>query len=369
MMLYEAFRLGIATSVLDPNPDAPCADLANRFVCGRLDDEAAIRELAEGCDVITWEIEHVGIDVLERLACEGMPIAPRPSVLRTIHDKLAQKRFLSERGIPVPVFAELPEERDDFSKAAERFGYPLIQKSRFGGYDGRGVYRITGAADLEHRLEGPSMAERLVAIEREVAVLVARSTAGETVVFPVVDMEFDPNANICTMVSCPSRLSQEIVEVACRVAADAVAELDATGVVAVELFVTATQEVLVNEIAPRPHNSGHLSIEACRTSQFEQHLRAILGLPLGDPALIQPAAMVNLLGARNSAEGPAGIRGYEEILATPGASVHWYGKAASRPNRKMGHVTVTAEDVDTAVDLARRIRDGVAVLGGNRVDR
>jgi 5-(carboxyamino)imidazole ribonucleotide synthase len=182
-------------------------------------------------------------------------------------------------------------------------------------------------------------------------------------------MEFDPNANICTMVSCPSRLSQEIVEVACRVAADAVAELDATGVVAVELFVTATQEVLVNEIAPRPHNSGHLSIEACRTSQFEQHLRAILGLPLGDPALIQPAAMVNLLGARNSAEGPAGIRGYEEILATPGASVHWYGKAASRPNRKMGHVTVTAEDVDTAVDLARRIRDGVAVLGGNRVDR
>lgn len=368
MLIYEALRLGIATRVLDPVSDAPCARIADTFIRGALDDERAIRDVATSSDVLTWEIEHVGVEALDSLSRDGVLVQPRPDVLRIIQDKLAQKQFLKDRGLPVPRFSEVPEKPGALEATAARFGYPCVQKSRFGGYDGRGVAVLRSAADLGEGPAGPAMVEELVEIETEVAVIVARSTTGESAVYPVVDMTFDETANICSMVSCPSRVNQSVQEEARGIAREAVAALDVTGVAAVELFVTHDGRVLINEIAPRPHNSGHLTIEACRVSQFQQHLRAILGLPLGDPTLVQPAAMVNIVGMPASERGPAVVDGLEDALGVDGASVHLYGKVEARPHRKMGHVTVTAGTRDEAIRRAERIQRTLRIFGGTNAD-
>lgn len=369
MLIYEALRLGIETRVLDPSPGAPCARIADAFIRGPLDDEASIRALASTTDVLTWEIEHVGVEVLGSLSREGVNVQPRPEVLRIIQDKLAQKQFLMDHGLPVPKFSHGPTGSDKLEDVVARFGRPCVQKSRFGGYDGRGVAVLRSTDDLASALVGPTMIEEQVQIDTEIAVLVARSTTGETAVFPVVDMAFDETANICSMVSAPSRLSDGVQQEAREIAREAVSALEATGIIAVELFVAKNGSVLINEIAPRPHNSGHLTIEACRVSQFEQHLRAVLGLPLGDPSLVQPAAMVNILGTPDSMSGAAVFDGLEEVLAVGGASVHLYGKTEARSNRKMGHVTVTAQTRDEAVQRARRIQQTLRVYGGPHVDR
>lgn len=360
MVVYEALRLGIDTTVLDPSATAPCARIAGTFLRGNLDDESSIRRVAEESDVLTWEIEHVGVDILGRIRAEGVNVQPNPGVLRVIQDKLAQKTFLERHGLPVPRFVETANPPET---ALRQFGLPCVQKSRFGGYDGRGVSIVRTGDPGNELLTGSTMIEELVDIDTEIAVLVARSTNRETAVYPIVEMVFSGDENICTMVRTPAPLSDRLSNEALEIATAAVEALDATGVVAVEMFVTRHGGVLINEIAPRPHNSGHLTIEACPTSQFEQHLRAVLGLPLGDTSLIRPAAMVNILGAGEDRGSPI-IAGYREVMRIPGASIHLYGKEEARPFRKMGHVTVTAESLDLATERAEMVQKTFSVRGG-----
>lgn len=348
MMILAGAPLGFRFGVLTPFADDPAAGLSDCHVAGALTDAAAIRELTAWAHVTTYEIEHIDTDALEAAQAAGDLILPRPSLLRTINDKLEQKHALARAGVPVPAFAERPE------------GYPTVQKLRRGGYDGRGVSVLRTEAD--ERLPGESFFEELVDFTCELAVIVARSSAGETTTFPVVEMEFDPAANICSRVIAPARIEPGAESRAREVATAAVDALDAVGVVAVELFLRRDGEILVNELAPRPHNSGHLTIEACETNQFEQHLRAITGLPLGATSLRASAVMVNVLGAPGAGGRPR-LPGLSHLLGIPGVHLHWYGKQEVRPYRKMGHVTVVADDLESALATADRLEQYTRVEG------
>ena len=350
MMMLAGKPLGLHFGVVTPSRDDPAVSLADTWFPGPLDDAKAIGELVAWADVTTYEIEHIDARALVAAEAAGGVLAPRPRVLELIQDKLKQKRFLERAGVPVPAILDAPD------------SYPVVQKTRFGGYDGRGV--VVLRSDADERLPGSTYYERCVAIDRELAVIVARSPRGETAVYPVVDMEFDPEASICSRTGIPASVSAALAERAQAVALDAVEAIDATGIVAVELFVTTAGEVLVNEIAPRPHNSGHLTIECCETSQFEQHLRAVLGLPLGSVRLVTPGVMVNLLGSAG-ADGTPFLPYRSELLAVPGVHLHLYGKSTVRPYRKMGHVTITAAVRDDADRLADRVSQ-YAVMDGER---
>ena len=334
MLVLAGKPLGFEFCVLDRQEDAPAASLADRFVMGDLYDREALAQVTSWADVTTYEIEHTDTAALHALAEAGAVIRPHPSLLALINDKLEQKRALDRAGIPVPEFRVEPAGR-----------FPCVQKLRHGGYDGRGVTVLRDPDDVP--LEGASFYEELVDIRKELAVLVARRASGEAAAYPVTEMEFDARANICSRVSIPARLGERVAGRARDIAVAVVEELDAVGIVAVELFWTAADEILVNEIAPRPHNSGHVTIEACETSQFEQHLRAICDLPLGSTALREPAAMVNLLGGPGSSGAPDWA-GAVSGLMLPGVHVHWYNKSEVRPFRKMGHVTITAGSVEEA---------------------
>jgi len=364
MMIYRARKLGMQISVLDESNLAPAAALADRFVQGSLYDPAAIRRLAEGCDVITYEIEHLHVDVLSALESEGMTVRPSPAVLKTIQDKWVQKRVLCDAGVSVPRFAVV-DTSADAPAAAEQisaFGLPCVQKARTGGYDGRGVLVIESQQQLSRLIAGESMVEELIPVRSEVAVIIARATDGALATYPLVGMRFRPGANVLEWLEAPADVD---LDVAHRLRAEAVKAVEAiggVGIFAVELFVDTDGRVLVNEIAPRPHNSGHFSIEACVTDQFEQHLRAICGLPLGDTTLLSDAVMINLLGEPGSHGRPV-IEGLDEILSLPGVQFHWYGKAETLPNRKMGHVTVLAADLGRARAIARKVEDTVRIRG------
>ncbi len=340
MMILAGAPLGFRFGVLTPRDDDPAAGLADHHVCGALDDGGAIRALTSWADVSTYEIEHIDTEALRAAESDGDLILPRPGLLCTINDKLEQKRALESAGVPVATFGETPD------------GYPTVQKARRGGYDGRGVSVLR--SDADDRLPGASFFEELVDFSCELAVIVARSSTGETTTFPVVEMEFDAEANICSRVIAPARINPGAESRAREVATAAVAALDAVGVVAVELFLRRDGEILVNELAPRPHNSGHLTIEACETNQFEQHLRAIAGLPLGATRLRASAVMINVLGAAGAGGSPR-LPELSRLLGVPGVHLHWYGKREVRPYRKMGHVTVVADDLQSALATA----DGV----------
>jgi len=364
MMIYRARKLGMEVSVLDESISAPAAVLADRFVQGSLYDPAAIRKLAEGCDVITYEIEHIDADVLSALESEGIAVRPSPAVLKTIQDKWVQKRVLRGAGVSVPRFAVV-DTGTGAPSAAEQlkaFGLPCVQKARKGGYDGRGVLVVEQEQQLSRLLPGETMVEELITVRTEVAVIIARATDGALATYPLVGMKFRSHANVLEWLEAPAEVDSDVAE---RLRAEAVRAVEAiggVGIFAVELFVDTDGRVLVNEIAPRPHNSGHFSIEACITDQFEQHLRAICGLPLGDTTLLSDAVMINLLGEPGSHGRPV-IEGLDEILSLPGVQFHWYGKAETRANRKMGHVTVLAADLAHARLIARRVQDTVRIRG------
>lgn len=349
MMMLAGIPLGFQFGILTPSRDDPAARLALHHEPGALDDDAAIHRLVSWADVTTYEIEHVDTDALQAAENAGGRILPRPVLLGTINDKLEQKRALQAAGIPVPGIAVQPQ------------GYPIVQKLRRGGYDGRGVKILRD--DRDRPLDGASYYEELVEFERELAVIVARSTSGETTTYPVVEMEFDADANICARVIAPARIEPSQETRAREVALAAVEALDGVGVLAVELFLARDGQILVNEIAPRPHNSGHLTIEACATSQFEQHLRAITGLPLGETALRSAAVMVNVLGDSGACGRPR-LPAIDRLLERPGVHLHWYGKTEVRPYRKMGHVTVVADDLDDALTTAQEILPETRVTGG-----
>lgn len=352
MTAERAAKLGVTVAVLDPARSCPAAAFAMEHVHGAFDDARALRRLVERCRVTTLDIEKADAVELGRLESQGHRILPRPSVLATIQDKLEQRRFLADRGLPVPRFADLPDPSLD---AMRRFGFPLVQKLRRGGYDGRGVAMVSEPSDWTRRLRGPSMVEERIAIDRELAVLVARGLDGETATYPVVELFADGSTHVLDALVFPANLEKTVARRARSLARRAVEALDGVGIFAVELFLDTAGKVWINEISPRPHNAGHVTIEAAATCQFEQHLRAILGLPLGDTGVVRPAAMVNLLGP-DGLEGPARIEGLVEALEIPGVRLHLYGKATVRPGRKMGHLTALHDDPRRALDRVRRAR-------------
>lgn len=362
MMAQAARRMGFSVVVLDPTEGAPAAQLADTQIVAPFDDASAIRKLVEQCDVTTYDLEHVSVEAVQELWDQGNPIYPSPRVLGVIQDKLTQKQLLAEHGIPIPRFEHMG--MPDAGRFAS-FGYPLVQKARLGGYDGKGVQVLRNDKDFSKALPADSFVEPLLDLEKELAVMVARNLDGQVAVYPIVEMVFDPNANLLDLLLSPARISDELAEKARRLAIDTVEALGSYGVYGVEMFLTKGGELLINEVAPRPHNSGHYTIEACATDQFEQHLRAVLGLPLGDTTQFRPAAMVNLLGASDST-GPVHVYGLNEALQLPGVSVHIYGKRESRPKRKMGHATVLADDLDVAARVASQVRETIQITGGSR---
>jgi len=359
MMVRKAVQLGFECLVLDPTPDSPAAQAGAQQIVGDFFDPAKLHELVARVDVTTFDIETIDTEALETLYAQGHRILPSPRLLRTVQNKLTQKRHLAERGIPTARHRVL--ERPDAAAFAE-FGYPLVQKAQRGGYDGRGVEVFTNGEGLERMLPVPSLLEEYVDCEAELAVMVARAADADVRVYPAVEMVFDARANILELLLVPARIEAEQARAARELAVATVEALDGVGVFGVELFLARDGRLLVNEVAPRTHNSGHYTIEACVTCQFEQHVRAITGLPLGAPDLLRAAAMVNLLGEPGTG-GPALIRGLEEALAIPGAAVHLYGKAESRPVRKMGHATIVDDDLTSARAKAQRLREALQIRG------
>ena len=352
-MLGEAAApLGVELVVTDPTPDPPAAPVVRDALVGEFDDEATFRELAERADVLTYEIELADPDVLERVAAEtGTPVHPRPETLRLIQDKLVQKRRLREAGVPVPEFRQVDSE-DDLLAAGEELGYPLMLKARQGGYDGRGNVPVESAEEAATALDdvaGPAMAEAFVDFERELAVMGCRGD-GESDTFPVTETVHEDE--ILRETVSPPRASDDVLARARDVVLDVLDAVDGRGVFGVELFQTTDGEILLNEIAPRPHNSGHWTIEGCYTSPFEQHVRAVMGMPLGTTERRAPTVSANILGDVDGRR-KATLSGEEAVLETPRAHLHWYGKREVYPLRKMGHVTLVGDGGDgdgTAVD-------------------
>jgi 5-(carboxyamino)imidazole ribonucleotide synthase len=359
MMAKAAKRLGCTCVVLDPTPGSPAGQVSGHQIVGAYHDPAKLRELAESCDVVTFDIEDIDANTLIQLAREGHNIQPAPSVLALIQDKLTQKQALTAAGIPTAAFIAMPEPSPE---AFEAFGYPLVQKACRGGYDGRGVSILRSPEDFVCHLPVPSLVERFIPAAKELAVLVARGLDGDHRCYPVVEMCFRSGENVLELLLAPAQIPPETAAAAERLAVRTVDALDGVGIFGVEMFLTETGELLVNEVAPRTHNSGHHTIEANVTDQFEQHLRAIVGLPLGSTEQLCPAAMINLLGAPGHRGRPV-IKGMAEALAIPGVCLHLYGKAATAPFRKMGHVTVLDRDIEQARLKAERVRRLIEISG------
>lgn len=357
MLLQEAPNLNLQICIMDKDPNAPASKMASEFVNEDILDYDAVLRFGQDKDVITVEIENVNIDALEELERQGKKVYPQPHVLRIIQDKGTQKQFYLEHQIPTAPF-KLCDNMIEFSTRVHKF--PIMQKLRIGGYDGRGVQVIKDEKDLYRAFDEPNIMEELIDFEKEISVIVARNESGEIKHFPVVECQFNPEAHLVEFLFAPAQISEAIEEEAIAIAQKTIEAFDMVGVLAVEMFVTKDGKVLVNESAPRPHNSGHHTIECNTTSQFEQHLRAILNLPLGSTKLIRPGVMINLLGG----VGYQGIADYvhiHEALAIPGVYVHLYGKTETKPYRKMGHITAVGRDLKTAIAKAKEVQELVKV--------
>lgn len=357
MLIQSGLDFNIPFSVLDPDAHAPCSGIAP-FTHGKLTDYNTVMEFGKRCDLITIEIENVNVSALKDLQKSGKKVFPQPEVIELIQDKRTQKEFYRSRGIPTPEFV-LTDNAEEVRKMAAFL--PAVNKLGREGYDGRGVRILRTEGDLSNAFDGPGLLEKLIDFSTEIAVIAARSEKGEIKTFPAVEMVFHPEHNLVEYLFTPAGLSSEILQRADALARHVTSELNIVGLLAVEMFVTKTGEVLVNEIAPRPHNSGHHTIEANVTSQYEQHLRAILDLPLGDTSMILPAAMVNLLGEPGY-EGFARYKGFGDAVALPGVHVHLYGKRTTKPFRKMGHVTIVDSDVVSLKEKAAFIKQTLKVI-------
>ena len=358
MMLQNAVNLNLTISVLDPDKNAPCKHLVKKFTVGSLTDYDTVYDFGKDKDLITIEIENVNIDALKKLEKEGKIVYPQPHIIELIQDKGAQKMFYQRNNIPSPDFF-LVETKKQISKYADYF--PFFQKLRRGGYDGKGVIKLVNPHQLEKAFDSPSVLERFVNFEKELSVIVARNKNGEIKCYPLVECEFNPQANLVEYLFSPANVKKSVEKEAVKIATDIAEKLEIVGILAVELFLTKEGKVLVNEIAPRPHNSGHQSIEGNATSQFEQHLRAILNLPLGDTSILKPSVMVNLLGEFGH-EGAAIYEGMEDVLKFKGVYVHLYGKTITKPFRKMGHVTVVDDDLLKAKQKAKLVKNTLKVI-------
>lgn len=358
MLIQEAINYNLTTMVLDPDTDAPCKHLTNHFEVGSLTDFDTVYKFGKKADIITIEIEKVNIEALEQLEKEGKQVFPQSRVIRLIQDKGVQKQFFKENNIPTAAF-QLVNTKTDMRKSS--FSFPYILKQRRDGYDGKGVMKINDAAEIEQAFEGPCLIEELVDFEKEVAVIVARNPNGDVKTFPMVEMEFNAEANLVEFLISPSTYPEALQHKAETIAKNIASSLNITGLLAVEMFVTRNGDLLVNELAPRPHNSGHHTIEGNYVSQFAQHLRAIFNLPLGDTRSISNAVMINLLGEKNH-DGVAKYQGLEKIMAIDGVYIHLYGKKYTKPFRKMGHITVVDQNRDSAIEKANYIKNTLKVI-------
>lgn len=350
------------TAVLDQSSDDPAARVAHRFVQGDFTKYDDVMAFGKDVDVLTIEIEKVNLEALIELEKMGKIVHPSPSALAIIRDKALQKQFFIDQGLPTT--PQLLFENKDELLASLQSGtidIPFVQKVRSGGYDGRGVAIVRKEEDLTILLEGPCLVEPLVEIEAEVSVIAARNENGEIKTFPPVAMAFHPEANLVEYLYCPSGLGPALELEATQIAQAAIEAFDICGLLAVEMFLTTDGDWLINEVAPRPHNSGHHTIECCNVSQFQQHLLAICNLPLIDPALQLPAVMINLLGEEGH-EGPVKYIGVEQALRLGSVYVHLYGKKITKPFRKMGHITVANRSISRAIRTANFIKDFIKVI-------
>ena len=362
MLLAETQKFDIFTTILDGNINAPCAQICNQFVQGDLLDFDTVYNFGKQVDLLTIEIENVNLDALDKLEAEGLDIFPTPKTLRIIQSKARQKNFYVDHQIPTAAFshyAYLEELKHSYENNI--IDFPFVWKAARFGYDGNGVKIVRNIADLESLPNVECITEKLIPFKNELAVIVARNKDGETKTYPAVEMEFHPEANQVEYVICPARIAPKVAEKAREVALKVVSDLDFIGLLAVEMFQTEDDKILVNEVAPRPHNSGHYSIEASYTNQFEQHLRSILNLPLGNTASKVAGIMVNLVGSAGFS-GDVIYQNIEEILKIDGVTPHIYGKKETRPFRKMGHVTIVNTDIDKARAIAQKVKEIIRVI-------
>jgi 5-(carboxyamino)imidazole ribonucleotide synthase len=357
MVIQSAISYNIDIHILDPDPNAPCKDICQNFIRGKLTDFDTVYNFGKNCDVITIEIENVNTEALQRLADEGKEVFPQPHIIKMIQDKRLQKQFYKNNNIPSADFILTANKEEVMANS----GFlPAVNKLGREGYDGRGVQVIKTKKDLENAFDAPGLLEKLIDFEQELSVIVARNKHGETVAFPSVECSFHPTANLVEFLFAPANISIATEEKAKSLAFQVIEKLEMVGILAVEMFVTKSGDILVNEIAPRPHNSGHHTIEANFTSQFEQHLRSVLNMPLGNTALRCPAAMVNLLG-EDGFTGNAIVEGMDKAISQKGVYVHLYGKKVTKPFRKMGHVTILDEDVSVLKNRALEIKEIIKI--------
>jgi len=362
MLLAETHKLAIYTSILDGNKNAPCAEICNHFEVGDLLDFDAVYKFGKTVDLLTIEIENVNLDALDKLEDEGLTIYPKPKDLRIIQSKARQKNFYKDHQIataPFSHYAYLEELHHSYENSI--IDFPFVWKAARFGYDGNGVKIVRTIDDLNNLPNVECITEKLIPFKNELAVIVARNAAGETKTYPVVEMEFHAEANQVEYVICPARIEESVAKKAQAVALKVVNDLDFIGLLAVEMFQTADDKILVNEVAPRPHNSGHYSIEASYTNQFEQHIRSVLNLPLGNTASKVAGIMVNLVGEEGFS-GDVIYQNIEEILKIDGVTPHIYGKKETRPFRKMGHVTIVNADIDKAREIAQKVKETIRVI-------
>ncbi|MFT4833638.1 MAG: 5-(carboxyamino)imidazole ribonucleotide synthase [Marinoscillum sp.] len=353
MLLQSAIDFNLQVHMIDPDPNAPCSGLASSFQVGDLMNYEAVLNFGQSLDVVSIEIEAVNTDALKVLRDQGVKVFPQPEIIEMIQDKRKQKTFYKANRIPTADFI-LTESKEDVAKNVNFL--PAVNKLGKGGYDGRGVEILRSEVDLHKAFDKPSLMEKLVDFKKELSVIVARNESGEVKCFPLVELVFHPTANLVEFLFAPAEVSKEVEQKAYELAVDLVKKLDMVGLLAVEMFLTQDDEILVNEIAPRTHNSGHHTIEANITSQFEQHLRAILDMPLGATDLVKPAAMLNVLGEEGFT-GDAKYEGLSELMGIPGVHLHLYGKKITKPFRKMGHITITDENTLTLKEKILRVKE------------
>ena len=358
MLIQSCVNLDVFTSVMDPNSQAPCSGYSNEFRKGTLTDYESVYNFGKKVDLLTIEIENVNTAALKKLEEEGLPVYPQPDVIEIIQDKRIQKQFYKDNNIPTSDFI-LVNSKDEIEQNASFL--PAFQKLGKGGYDGGGVKKISSLDDLPKAFDAPSLLEKAVDFKLELSVITARNKDGDVEVFPAVEQVMHPEYNLVDYLISPANISEEIEKKAKEIAINVTEKLGIIGILAVELFLTHDNEILVNEVAPRPHNSGHQTINANYTSQYEQHLRAILNLPLGSTAIRQASAMVNLLGEEGY-NGHAKYEGLEEVMKIQGVHVFLYGKKITKPHRKMGHITIIDHNRDQLIEKVNRVKNLIKVI-------
>ena len=361
MILDVSNRWGLKVFVLDSNIECPSSKLCSKFFVGDLMDYDSVVQFGENVDLITIEIENVNVEALKFLESKGKKVFPQPRVIEIIQDKSKQKEFYINNGIPTSSFRScngIEELKDLISKG--EISYPFIWKASKMGYDGYGVNKIFDNKGLEKLNDSNCIVEELISIKKELSVMVAIRESGEILNYPVVEMEFNKDSNQVEYILSPAQINQELKIKAEKLARNIAEKFKIYGIIAVEMFLTNQDEILINEVAPRPHNSYHSSIEGSYTSQFEQFLRAILDLPLGSTKILQNSVMLNLVGEENS-KGIVEYKNFDQIIGIEGVNPHIYGKFETRPNRKMGHITIINEDIDLAKRIAKEIKETVII--------